>query len=89
MSQTTLTYPQTPLFRVLFSATLLCNKETLPLQTLVDSGADDNIINSSLESQTGIPIEPIASSKDVYALDGRLLARVNSPYSPFHAHPVK
>ena len=59
-----------------FNASLVCQGDSIPLLALVDSGADDNFIDSTLVTQAGIPVEALPAPKDVNALDGRLLARI-------------
>lgn len=44
--------------------------DTLPIQVLVDSGAD-SFIDNELVSQANIPTVPLPEQKDVLALDGR------------------
>ena len=57
-------------------------QDTYPLQVLVDSGADDNFIDSGIISKLSIPTVELANSKEVLALDGRLLAEVTHRTAP-------
>ncbi|XP_037626231.1 uncharacterized protein LOC119488550 [Sebastes umbrosus] len=75
MSHTS-TSPSAPHPRMQFNASLVCQGDSIPLLALVDSGADDNFIDSTLVTQAGIPVEALPAPKDVNALDGRLLARI-------------
>lgn len=51
---------------------------------LVDSGADDSFIDSSLVTTDGLPVELLPDPKDVNALDGRLLARITHITAPLN-----
>lgn len=55
---------------------------TLSLQVLVDSCSDDNFIEYDFVSQWNLPSEPLLEPKDMFALDGRLLARVTHQTAP-------
>lgn len=57
-------------------------QDTYPLQILIDSGADDNFIDSGIISKLSIPTVELANSKEVLALDGRLLAEVTHRTAP-------
>lgn len=57
-------------------------KNNYPLNALVDSGADDNFIDSKFVSQYNIPTETLPAPKNVYALDGKLLASVTHRTAP-------
>lgn len=74
---------QSPLLRVQLPASPLWSKETLPQETLVNSGTDSNFIDSPLVIQAGIPLLAFALPKDMNALDGKLLSRI-----PHHTAPV-
>ena len=60
-----------------FSATLRWHSQSLSLLALVDSGADENFIDSTVASQAGISLEPLPSPLQANALTGRLLAQVS------------
>ena len=62
--------------RLLVKGTVSWSQVSLPLSVLVDSGADDNFTDSDFIIQSNIPSEPLPQPKEVFALDGRLLARV-------------
>ncbi|XP_050924947.1 uncharacterized protein LOC108874699 [Lates calcarifer] len=62
--------------RFSLKGTVSWSKEGIPLPVLVDSGSDDNFIDSGIVSRFDIPSEPLPEPKDVFALDGRLLAHV-------------
>ena len=57
--------------RLLVKGTVSWSQVSLPLSVLVDSGSDDNFIDSSFIAQSHIPSELLPP-----ALDGRLLARI-------------
>ena len=62
--------------RLLVKGTVSWSQVSLPLSVLVDSGSDDNFIDSSFIAQSHIPSELLPQPKEVFALDGRLLARI-------------
>ena len=62
--------------RLLLKGTVSWSQVSLPLSVLVNSGADDNFIDSDFITQSNLPSEPLPRPKNVFALDGRLLARV-------------
>lgn len=66
-----------PSRRLQLKGTVSWSQVSFPLQVLVDSGADDNFIDSGFVSRYNIPSEPLPKLKDVFALDGQLLARVS------------
>ena len=80
--------------RLQLKGTVSWSQVSCPPEVLVDSGADDNFIDSNLASQFHLPSEPLPAPKDVFALDGKLLARITHhtppslPLSPPHLfHP--
>ncbi|KAJ8013669.1 hypothetical protein DPEC_G00032200 [Dallia pectoralis] len=56
-------------------ATLSWEQQSLQLSALVDSGADENFLDSNLVSQAGIPVEVLPAPLNAHALNGELLAR--------------
>lgn len=62
--------------RIQLKGTVSFNTMSLPILALVDSGADDNFIDSEFVSQAKIPTELLPEPKKVFALDGRVLAIV-------------
>ncbi len=56
--------------------------DTLPIQVLVDSGADESFIDYELVGQANIPVVTLFEPKDVLALDGRQLARIAHQTEP-------
>ena len=68
--------PSSPPQRLQLRGTVIWAHVSFPLEVLVDSGADDNFIDSCLVSQLSLPSEPLPTAKDVVALDGKLLGRV-------------
>lgn len=68
--------------RLQLKGTVSCAQVSLPLQVLVDSGADENFIDSDVVFQSNLPSEPLPEPKDIFSLDGRLLARVTHRTAP-------
>lgn len=69
------------------SASLTCAGVTLLFQALVDSGADDNFIDTELVNQLQIPLKPLVKPKNANALDGRLIATVSLRTDPVSLPP--
>lgn len=61
---------------LILKGTISWTPSTLPISILVDSGADDNFIDSDFAAQSGIPSQLLPHPKRVFALDGRMLAHV-------------
>ena len=80
MSQTT-TKSSSP-NRISVPSCLLWGRDSLPIQVLIDSGADDSFIDSDLAKQLDLPLEPLPVPKDVTALDGRLMTQVQFRTAP-------
>lgn len=80
MSRTT--SPSTPSNRILLPGILRYAQNSLPLQVFVDCGADDNFIDSELCNQANLPTETLSVPKDVFALNGQLLAHVTHRTAP-------
>lgn len=55
---------------------------TLPIQVLIDSDADDSFIDNELVSQANIPTIALSEPKEVLALDGKQLALVTHCTEP-------
>ncbi|CAJ1057674.1 uncharacterized protein LOC108874699, partial [Xyrichtys novacula] len=62
--------------RILVPACLLWGKESTSLQTLIDSGADDNFIHAGLAARLQLPLEELPAPRKVTALDGRVIASI-------------
>lgn len=62
--------------RLQLQSSILCHCKSIPLLTLVDSGADDNFIDSAIVHQEEIPTEPIDPPRKVNALNGEPLAMI-------------
>lgn len=64
MSHTTTatTYPA----RIQLQGTFSWSLQTLPLQVLIDSGADDNFIDNTTVNQAHIPTLPLPAPKEVF-----------------------
>ncbi|KAJ8004088.1 hypothetical protein DPEC_G00155150 [Dallia pectoralis] len=67
-------------------ATLSWEQQSLQLSALVDSGADENFLDSNLVSQAGIPVEVLPAPLNAHALNGELLARVSHRTVPLSLH---
>ncbi|KAJ7997136.1 hypothetical protein DPEC_G00225830 [Dallia pectoralis] len=67
-------------------ATLSWEQQSLQLSALVDSGADENFLDSNLVSQAGIPVEVLPAPLNAHALNGELLARVSRRIVPLNLH---
>ncbi|TWW55636.1 Retrovirus-related Pol polyprotein from transposon opus [Takifugu flavidus] len=59
----------------LFPATLSWDKESIPVSVLIDSGADESLMDFSLARQAGVPLVPLDRSLSPHAIDGRSLGR--------------
>lgn len=62
--------------RLQLQASLLWSCESVPLLTFIDSGADDNFIDSVFAMRANIPSEPLESPIEVNALNGEKLAKI-------------
>ncbi|KAJ0068821.1 hypothetical protein NL108_011442 [Boleophthalmus pectinirostris] len=70
--------------RLLLPATLCLHNQSLPLQALLDSGAEQNFMDSDLILQAGISIEPLPEPIQVSALNGTVLAKITHHTVPLH-----
>lgn len=71
-----------PSNRIQLEGTVSFFQTKVPLPVLVDSGSDDNFIDSGIVTKFNIPSEPLSKPKEVFALDGRLLALVTLRTAP-------
>ena len=62
--------------RIYLRGTISLHTTLTPVQALVDSGADENFIDSTFVSKAQIPAIPLLKPKTVFALDGNILANV-------------
>ena len=60
----------------LFPASLAWGLESLSVGALLDSGADECLIDVTLARQPGIPLEPMEAALSVQALDGHSLGKI-------------
>ena len=60
----------------LFPASLAWGLESLTVGALLDSGADECLIDVSLAHQAGIPLEPLDTVLSAQALDGHSLGKI-------------
>ena len=60
----------------LFPATLAWGLESLSVGALLDSGADECLIDVTLARQAGIPLEPLDTTLSAQALDGHSLGKI-------------
>ena len=66
----------------LFPASLAWGLESLMVGALVDSGADECLIDVALARQAGIPLEPLETVLSAQALDGHSLGKITHRTSP-------
>ena len=66
----------------LFPASLAWGLESLAVGALLDSGADECLIDVSLARQAGIPLEPLDAILSAQALDGHSLSKVTHRTAP-------
>ena len=59
-----------------FPVTITWADQTLSIGALIDSGADDNLIDLEFAVQSGIPLVPLPSPLSVQALNGNYLGKV-------------
>ena len=76
--------PQSPLprARTLFPATLIRDDQSVEVNALVDSGADDSFMDAGLVEQLGLSKEQLPEAIEATTLDGRLLARLTLRTEP-------
>ncbi len=72
--------PQTS--RLVVPATLCHQTLSLPLQALIDSGAEDNFIDHQLATQFWFPLGPLETPLSAKALSGKFLASVTHQTPP-------
>ena len=70
--------------RILVQGHLFGSQSPIPLSVFIDSGADENLIDSVFCAKAQLPLEPLPAPREVLALDGRLLARVTHRTLPVH-----
>ena len=68
----------------LFPASLAWGLESLTVGALLDSGADECLIDVSLARQAGIPLEPLETPLSAQALDGHSLGKITHRTSPLY-----
>ena len=68
--------------RTQLDATLLSLGHPLSVSAMVDSGAEENCIDSGLASRVGIALEQLPSPLDANALGGQHLARITHRTKP-------
>lgn len=60
------------------------HEHLVPVQVLVDSGADDNFMDSNFVESNDIPTYKLSSPKEVLAIDGKLLELVTHKTEPLN-----
>ena len=65
-----------------FPATLAWGLESLSVRALLDSGADECLIDVTLARQAGIPLEPMETTLSAQALDGHSLGKITHRTAP-------
>lgn len=68
------------------NATLLWQTQSLPLTALIDSGADESLIDNAICQRLGIMTEPLNVPLKTQALNGMLLATINQRTVPVSIH---
>lgn len=63
-------------------SSILCQCKSIPLMTLIDSGADDNFIDSVFVREAEIPNEPFDPPRKVNAFNGEPLAMITHCTDP-------
>ena len=78
------TYTRSPssVINQLFPASLAWGLESLTVGALLDSGADECLIDIALARQAGIPLEPLEMTLSAQALDGHSLGKITHRTSP-------
>lgn len=71
-----------PLEQLLLSASLCVGNLVLPLQALVNSVAQDSLLNEELAEQAGCSLEPLLFPFTTTVLDGGIIARVTHRTDP-------
>ena len=59
------------LSRFLVPAKICVNTMTLPLQVLIDFGAEDSFLDRELAEQLGLCLEPLDEPLTAYAINGQ------------------
>ena len=70
MSHTSLTSTPFKRKRIQAQGMLRWSHDSLPIQVLIDSGADDNFIDDELAGQANIPTVALSKPKEVLAIEG-------------------
>ena len=65
-----------------FPVTITWGNQTLSIGALIDSGADDCLIDHEFAVQAGIPLSNLSSPLSVQALNGQLLDKVTKQTAP-------
>lgn len=68
--------------RLVLPATVMYNNQSCPLSVLIDSGCEQNLIDSVLVQQLSIETEPLAVPLRVTALDGKNLTQITHQTKP-------
>ena len=73
-----------PTARIQVSSMIHGSEHSVPVQVLVDSGADDNFIDRNFVKTNNIPIYELSSPKRVHAVDGKLIELVTHKTEPLN-----
>ncbi|KAI3357187.1 hypothetical protein L3Q82_015650 [Scortum barcoo] len=68
--------------RFQLQATTCYQLQHLPLQALVDSGAEENFLDLQVATRAGVPFELLEKPRDALAVDGRIMARFTHRTQP-------
>ena len=61
---------------------VLWGDQSKSLQVLIDSGADENLVDATIASELGIPTQPLSLPMDARALDGRSIGEATDSTVP-------
>lgn len=62
--------------RLLFPASVTCGQTVLPLQALIDSGVEDNLLDLDVGTQLGCNLDKLNQPIPAVALDGNVFTQI-------------
>ena len=74
------------LARTPFHAILLWGDQSKSLRVLIDYGADESFLDTTLTSELNIPTQPLSIPMDVRVLEGRSIGRVTHNTTPINLY---
>lgn len=69
---------------LMLPGTLLWSHDSISLSFLVDSGADNSLIDQKLVKQASIPTEVLSEFKTILGLNGDILAKITHQTAPLN-----